>query len=100
MKTLRHRVTAAAALGFVFFIVAVSVFFVKIDGKISAIESKVDTVRTTQVSNTRHNDDLTTCEILVGNDFIFDIVRLAQKMPPTTGYKVPTPCAALKPVKK
>lgn len=99
LKTLRRRVTAALVVGLIFFVVAVSVFFVKIDGKISAIEAKVDKVRTTQVANTKTNDAIGRCDVITGDDFIFDIVRLAQKKPPMTGYKVPAPCKALEPVR-
>lgn len=100
LRTLRRRVTVALVVGLAFFIVAVSVFFIKIDGKFSAIETKVDAIRTTQVTNTKTNDAIGRCDVITGDDFIFDIVRLAQKEPPTTGYKIPAPCKALEPAAK
>jgi hypothetical protein len=99
LKKLRRRVTATALVGLVFFVVAVSVFFVKIDGKFSTIDTKVDQIRTTQVSNTSTNDAIERCDVTSGDDFIFDIVRLAQKNPPATGYKIPAPCTALEPAR-
>lgn len=63
MKTLRRRVTAVVVVGLAFFVIAVSVFFVKIDGKFSHTEAKVDAIRKAQVANVTRNDEIATCSL-------------------------------------
>lgn len=75
LRTLRHRVTAAVVIGLVFFVVATSVFFVKIDAKFSATQQNsadtkatVEKIRSTQVANITRNDAIATCEVGDFND--------------------------------
>lgn len=99
LRTLRRRVSVAAVVVVVFVCSSWGIFLVKQDGKYSAIERTVKAIRSTQVDNTKTNDAIGRCDVTTGDDFIFDIVRLAQREPPTTGYRIPAPCKALAPTR-